>query len=82
MASDTGRMSLAVPTNKQKKLESIAKASDRSRNWIINQAIDQYLDLYDWQTQKIEDRLAQANEKNAIFHSSSYVDQHIEKFKI
>ena len=58
MASNTGRMSLSVPADKQAKLDAIAANARRSRSYIVNEAIDYYLDLYEWQTRRIEERLA------------------------
>ena len=52
MASETGRMSVSVTPEKQQKLDAIASSLDRSRNWLVNQAIDNYLEIYDWQTKK------------------------------
>ena len=54
MASNTGRMSLSVPSDKQAKLDTIAANAKRSRSYIVNEAIDHYLDLYEWQTRRIE----------------------------
>lgn len=42
------------------KLEKIAAHLDRSRNWLINQAIERYLELHDWQTARIRERLQEA----------------------
>ena len=55
MTGKTGRMSVMVKPEKQAKLEVIAKQLDRSRNWVVNQAIKNYLDMYDFQTKKIEE---------------------------
>lgn len=60
MASSTGRMSISVSPEKQAKLDAIAANADRSRSYIVNEAIDHYLDLYEWQTQRIQERLARA----------------------
>jgi predicted transcriptional regulator len=46
----------------QQKLEKIATRLDRSRNWLINQAIEQYLEVYDWQAVRIRERLHQAEQ--------------------
>ncbi len=46
MASETGRMSISVAPEKQEKLYAIAQSLDRSRNWLVNQAIDHYLEIY------------------------------------
>jgi predicted transcriptional regulator len=81
MASETGRMSVSVTPEKQEKLDAIANSLDRSRNWLVNQAIDYYIEIYDWQTKKIQERLDIAAEKNAQFHSSDDVDAIIDKFK-
>jgi predicted transcriptional regulator len=81
MASETGRMSVSVTPEKQEKLDAIANSLDRSRNWLVNQAIDYYLEIYDWQTKRIQERLVIASGKNAQLHSSDEVDAIINKFK-
>jgi predicted transcriptional regulator len=35
-------------------LDQIAASQDRNRNWVINEAIASYVDLYKWQTEEIE----------------------------
>jgi predicted transcriptional regulator len=80
MASNSGRMSVSVSPEVQEKLEAIAQGLDRSRNWIVNQAIDQYLELYEWQREKIQARLNRANSNQATFHSSQDVDTVIDTF--
>jgi predicted transcriptional regulator len=81
MVSETGRMSVIVEPGKQTKLDAIAENYDRSRNWIVNQAIDNYLDIYDWQTKRIEEALEIASSENAVFHSSEEIDAMIAEFK-
>ena len=82
MASETGRMSVAVPSDTQEKLDAIAAKEDRSRNWLVNQAINQYLDLYEWQTMRIQERLEHARSGKANFSSSKDIDELIENFKV
>jgi predicted transcriptional regulator len=48
MGQDTGNVTVRMPVKTQKKLEQIAAGVDRSRNWLINQAIENYLEVYDW----------------------------------
>ena len=43
-----------------KKLEQIAAGVDRSRNWLINRAIENYLEVYDLQEKRIRERLKKA----------------------
>jgi predicted transcriptional regulator len=35
-------------------LDQIAKSVDRNRNWLINEAIENYLELHRWQIEHIE----------------------------
>ena len=65
MASNTGRMSLSVPADKQAKLDAIAANAKRSWSCIVNEAIDHYLDLYEWQTRRIEERLERTQSGDA-----------------
>lgn len=81
MASETKRLSISVTPQKQEKLDAIANSLDRSPSWLVNQAIDLYLDIYDWQTKNIQERQVIALGKNARFHSSDRVDAAIKKFK-
>lgn len=67
MASNTGRMSLTVPADKQAKLDAIAANARRSRSYIVNEAIDHYLDLYEWQTRRIEERLEKTQGADAAW---------------
>ena len=81
MASDTGRMSVALDPDKQEKLDIIAKGMDRSRNWIVGQAIDQFLEQYEWQEERIKERLKQSQNGGAVLHSSKDVDDLLDIFK-
>ncbi len=81
MAQDTGNVTVRMPVKIQKKLDQIAAEADRSRNWLINAAIEQYLDVYDWQEKRIRDRLKRA-EKGGKFYSKSQVNEVVESFKI
>ncbi len=60
MAQTTENVTVRLPPATQKKLGKIAASLDRSRNWLINQAVEHYLDLYDWQTDLIRQRLQEA----------------------
>jgi len=55
MTGKTGRMSVMVKPEKQAKLEVIAKQLDRSRNWVVKQAIDNYLDMHDHLAEKTKE---------------------------
>lgn len=57
MQQTTENVTVRMPPATQKKLGKIATSLDRSRNWVINQAVEQYLELYDWQAEHIRQRL-------------------------
>lgn len=63
MASETKRLSISVTPEKQEKLDAIANSLDRSLSWLANQAIDHYLEIYDWQTKNIQERQVILQEK-------------------
>lgn len=43
-------------------IDALAAAMDRSRNYVINQALRQYLETNAWQVQRIEEGRAAARE--------------------
>lgn len=45
----TEAFSVRTDTKKVKQLDRLAKQMDRSRNYIVNQAIDQLIELHSWQ---------------------------------
>ncbi len=49
-----------VDTDKKAALDSIADVTDRDRSYVLNEAIDAYLDAHRWQTEHIEKGLRQA----------------------
>lgn len=53
---------IRIDETKQQKLDMIAKAADRSRNYIINEAINNYLSLYDKQVEQIKLAIKEADE--------------------
>jgi predicted transcriptional regulator len=52
---------IRIDTEKQNKLDEIAKRNDRSRNYIINQAIDNYLELQEYHEKRIKLAIKQAD---------------------
>ena len=40
-------------------LDQLASKLDRNRNWVINEAINNYLELYRWQIEDIDKGLAE-----------------------
>jgi predicted transcriptional regulator len=80
MQEDSDVISVRVPTKTHKKLAAIAKGIDRSQNWLINQAIESYLEAYEWQKEEIKKALAEADE-GGKFYSSDEMEKMLESFK-
>lgn len=76
MSQPTENVTVRMPHDTQEKLGRIASGMERSRNWLINQAVAQYLELYDWQTEQIRHRLHEA-ENGGEFVSHDEAMQHI-----
>lgn len=53
---------------KRKQLESLAKTQDRSLNYVVNAAIDAYLDYQQWSVDEIGRGLAEADQGDFVAH--------------
>jgi len=49
-----------LDTDKKDALEAIAEVTDRDRSYVLNEAINAYLDAHQWQTEHIKKGLRQA----------------------
>ncbi len=49
-------------SKKVEELDRLAEKMDRSRNYIVNQAIDGLLEVYEWQTGRVREGIKAANE--------------------
>lgn len=58
----TEAFSVRADMKKVKQLDRIAKQQDRSRNYIVNQAIDQLLELHTWQIERVKEGITAADE--------------------
>jgi len=57
---------ITIRTAKVAEIDALAAAMDRSRNYIVNQAIEQYLDANAWQIERIKDGIAAAREGRTV----------------
>lgn len=73
-------LSVRMPAGTHAKLASVAQNLERSQNWVVNQAIDHYLSVYEWQRQEIEKAIAEAD-AGGQFYSAEEVEQRLERFK-
>ncbi|MDR7127628.1 ribbon-helix-helix protein, CopG family [Pseudotabrizicola sp. 4114] len=51
---------ITIRTAKVAEIDDLARAMDRSRNYIVNQAIEQYLEANTWQMERIREGIAAA----------------------
>ena len=65
---ETQAISFRLRTEKVDALERLAKATDRSRSWHIEQALESYLDLQAWQIGEIEKSMAEMDAGKGIPH--------------
>lgn len=57
---------ITIRTAKVSEIDALANAMDRSRNYIVNQAIEQYLEANAWQLERITTGIAAARSGNVI----------------
>lgn len=53
--------SIRLDSEKLARLDRLAAAIDRSRSWVMNQAIEQYLDYEEWFAQSVREGIASAD---------------------
>ena len=53
MQNTAGSEPITIRTAKVAEIDALARAMDRSRNYIVNQAIEQYLAANAWQMERI-----------------------------
>jgi len=58
----TEAFSVRTDSKKIKQLDKIAKQQDRSRSYMVNQAIDQLLELHTWQSERVKEGIKAADE--------------------
>jgi len=76
----TEAFSVRADTKMVKQLDKIAKQQDRSRNYMVNQAIDQLLDLHAWQNERVKEGINAADQGR--FATDADMAQILNKYKI
>lgn len=56
-----GIFTVRIDPEKQQRLDQLAQQLDRSRNYIVGQAIEEFLDAHAWQVEKIKAGLTAAD---------------------
>ena len=63
-----GVFTVRITPEKQRQLDALAQVLDRSRNWVVSDAIDQYLDVQAWQIEQIQHGLEEADRGAVVPH--------------
>jgi predicted transcriptional regulator len=69
------------------RLDVLASRLDRSRNYLVNQAIKEYLELHGWQVEKIQEGIAAADRGHTIPHEEvmaemeALIQEHINRYE-
>ena len=58
----TDAFTVRSDSKKVKQLDRLASQMDRSRNYLVNQAIDQLLEVHNWQIERTEEGIKAADE--------------------
>ena len=60
-------LTLRVSPDTRSRLDNIARITRRSRSYVIEEALDQYLDLNEWQVKGVLDAIVEADAPDADF---------------
>lgn len=69
--SDTALISVRVEEDLAKRLDRLAKATDRSKSYLAAQAIEEYVALQEWQVQAIHQGMAAARRSEVVSHDKA-----------
>ena len=68
-------MTLRLDEATLRRLDRLAEVTDRSKAWLAAQAVKDYLELNEWQTEEISTALKRANSRGAKFIDNERVDE-------
>ena len=66
--ADTTSLSFLVPKEKADQLEQLSGAMDRPKSWLLQQALDAYLEVQAWHVAHIEQGRRELREGKGIPH--------------
>jgi len=78
-AMGTEAFTVRSDSKKVKQLDKLASEMDRSRNYLVNQAIDQLLEIHAWQIERTKQGIKAADEGR--FASDTEMEQIFNKYK-
>jgi predicted transcriptional regulator len=72
-------MTVRVGEEKRAALDAIATALDRDRSYIVNEALDAYIEMHQWQIEHIQRGLAEA--RAGRFVPDAQVDRTLDRLR-
>jgi predicted transcriptional regulator len=63
-----GVFTVRISPEKQRQLDALAQVLERSRNWVVSDAIDHYLDVQAWQIEQIRHGVEEADRGELVPH--------------
>lgn len=63
----SANLTVRVKPDTRTRLDNLAHVTRRSKSYVIEEALEQYLDVNEWQIKGIQDALAQADSPGADF---------------
>lgn len=78
MAETSARISFVTAKGKREKLDRIAEGFGTNLSAVLNEAVDHYIELHEWQLAHIEKGVEQA--QKGEFASEKEVDRFFKKF--
>lgn len=77
MKKDT--ITFRLDTDKKKILDTIALAMDRDRAYVLNEAVDDFIELHQWQMEQIQKGIEEADK--GLFASKEDVEKVFQRWK-
>lgn len=66
-------LTVRVKPDTRTRLDNLARITRRSKSYVIEEALEQYLDVNEWQIKGIQDALLEAESPGAVFEDHDEV---------
>ncbi len=79
--AETTTVSFRIPTERVEALARLAAVQDRDRSYLLNEAVEQYLDLHEYHAEHIREGMRDAREGRFVDNAEAqaHFDRLIEK---
>ncbi|NCB38987.1 MAG: CopG family transcriptional regulator [Erysipelotrichia bacterium] len=75
----TTTMTIRVPIETMNRLADVSRSTERSKSYLANKAIEEFLDAQEWQILSIEEAVKEADVPDADFQSHANVVARMKK---